>query len=196
MVFITFFGESKLDVSWRPGALSMLPLVILALFSIIGGFVELPDTLGGIPYFSSFLRPVFPATTAMPGAEGGNELTFQVIASLVSLAGILTAYLIFLRRPQLADQVVQNRACAALHRFWSSGWGFDRLYDALVVRPFLWAVRVNKADVVDFGYAWIAAFNRSAHSVLSSTQTGSIRWYTAGIAVGAVIFLGIVLIFH
>ncbi len=191
MVFVTFFGASKMDVSWRPGISTIIPLAILALLSIIGGFVELPRTLGDFPLFSEFLRPVFSETGPLVNTED-NELTLQIIASVMSLAGIFIAWLFFLRRPQNAEKLAQTPAGASLRRFWFSGWGFDLLYDTLFVRPFLWAVRKNKDDFIDSAYTGIAAFNRSVHHVLRFTQTGSIRWYAMGIAIGAVFFLGII----
>ncbi len=191
MVFVTFFGTAKTDVSWKPGILTMVPLVVLALLSIIGGFVELPKTLGNLPLFTDFMRPVFPESGSVNGTEG-NELSLQIIASIMSLAGIFVAWLFFLRRPQEAEKLAQTPAGASLQRFWFSGWGFDRLYDTLFVKPYLWAARTNKDDFIDSGYTEIAKFNRAVHHVLSFTQTGSIRWYAMGIAIGAVVFLGII----
>ena len=63
MVFLTFFGELKTPVSHKPGAKMLAPLIILAVLSIIGGFVELPETLGNQPLFSNFLRTVFSEKT-------------------------------------------------------------------------------------------------------------------------------------
>src|SRR5574341_402450 len=146
MVFITFFGTAKMEVSHRPGAGSIVPLVLLAVLSIIGGFVEVPETPGHLGLFSGFLQPAFP-DQSVQHANAGNELLFQVIASLVSLSGIALAYLLYLRRPQMAGKLSQTPAGAGLQQFWFSGWGFDRLYDALLVRPFEWIARINKDDV-------------------------------------------------
>jgi NADH-quinone oxidoreductase subunit L len=195
MVFVTFFGPAKLDVSWRPGFLTLIPLIILAFLSIFGGFVELPKTLGNLPLFSDFLQPVFFERGFVQNSES-NELMFQMIASLASLAGIFAAYLFYVRRPQYAEKLAESPAGGSLQRYWFSGWGFDRLYDSFLVRPFLWAARVNKNDFIDSGYTGIAKINRAVHSVLSLTQTGSIRWYAMGIAVGAAAFLGIVVFLH
>jgi NADH-quinone oxidoreductase subunit L len=105
--------------------------------------------------------------------------------------GIFVAFLFFLQKPHYARDLVQSPVAASLHRFWFSGWGFDRMYDTLFVRPFLWMTRVNKSDFIDSIYTGIAGINQAAHDLLSLTQTGSIRWYAMGIAIGAVVFLGI-----
>jgi NADH-quinone oxidoreductase subunit L len=191
MVFVTFFGATKMDVSHRPGARMTAPLTILAVLSIIGGFIELPETLGHMNLFSDFLSPVFP-DPAVHHADAGSELLFQVIASLVSLSGIAFAYFLYLRRPQMAEKLAQAPVGAGLQRFWFSGWGFDGLYDTFFVRPFEWIARINKDDVIDSGYTGIARLNLIVHGVLSKTQTGSIRWYAMGIAFGAVVFLGMI----
>ena len=187
MVFVTFFGREKIAVGWRPGIRSALPLVVLALFSIIGGFVELP----ALPLFSHFLQPVFGSG---PQAQPqGNELLSQLTASLVSLAGIYIAYRCYLAKPQSAETLVRTRTGASLSRFWYEGWGFDRLYDKLIVRPFLWAARTNKDDCIDSWYSCIAKGNRAVHYVLSFSETGNIRWYVMGIVVGAAAIIGIIL---
>ena len=74
MVFITFFGEEKIGISMTPGARMIVPLVVLALLSIVGGFVELPDTLGNLPLFSNFLSSVFPDTFGACCSKQGTAL--------------------------------------------------------------------------------------------------------------------------
>jgi NADH-quinone oxidoreductase subunit L len=192
MVFVTFFGIPKIEITHRPGARMIGPLIVLAVLSIIGGFMELPESLGHLNLFSDFLGPVF-SGQAVQHADPGNERLLQVIASVVSLAGIVIAYLFYLRRPRMAEKLASSPVGAGLHRFWFSGWGFDRLYDTLFVRPFEWIARINRDDVIDSGYTGIAHLNRAVHAVLSRTQTGSIRWYAMGIAFGAAVFLGIIL---
>ncbi|HXY54253.1 MAG TPA: NADH-quinone oxidoreductase subunit L [Nitrospirota bacterium] len=193
MVFITFLGEEKMAVSHKPGTRMAVPLLILGLLSIIGGFVEPPETLGNLRPFSSFMQSVFPEEgVALPARESA-EMILQVIASLVSIGGIFIAYLLFLRKPLYAKTLSKTPGCSILQRFWFSGWGFDWLYDTIFVRPFIWLTRTTKDDFFDFGYTGIASLTRMAHGLLIKTQTGNIRWYAIGIAVGAVVFLGIVI---
>jgi NADH-quinone oxidoreductase subunit L len=195
MVFITFFGEAKMEISSRPGVLMAIPLIMLAILSIVGGFVELPKTLGNLPLFSNFMQNVFPGES-VKHTGAASELLLQIIASTTSIAGVFIAYVLFISRPQYAEALSKNPAGSELGRFWLSGWGFDRLYDILFVRPFIWLVQINRDDFIDLIYTGIAAINRILHAVLSATQTGNIRWYAMGIAAGAVVFLGIAVFFH
>jgi NADH-quinone oxidoreductase subunit L len=191
MVFVTFFGAPRQDVSHMPGYKMMVPLVVLAVLSLVGGFVELPETLGNLPLFSAFLQPVFGEQTAVQ-AGVGTELLFQVIASIVSLTGVFIAYLLYLRTPRYAENLSRVRAIESIGKFWFQGWDFDALYDRLFVRPFLWITEINKSDVIDSGYTGLAYLNRAVHGVLSKSQTGNIRWYAMALAAGAVVFLGII----
>ncbi len=192
MVFVIFFGKEKLGLSMTPGRRMAIPLIVLAFLSIVGGFVELPDTLGNLPLFSNFLSGVFPLTSEH--AAENRELLLQVVASLVSVSGIALAYGIYIRKPAFAEKFAAFAPVEALRRFWFAGWGFDALYDLLFVKPFVWVARINKDDIIDHGYDGIVTVNASLHRVLSRTQTGNIRWYAMGIAVGVVVFLGIVIV--
>ena len=194
MVFVTFFGESKREIGYRPGARMTLPLIILALFSIAGGFVELPDTLGNLPLFSGFLLPVFPET-ASNLFNAKTELIFQVIASIASLSGILVAYVFYIRRPHYVEKLASIRSVDSFKKFCLAGWDFDALYDRMIIRPFLWLAEINKRDIIDYGYTSVADLNRAGYRLLSKTQTGNIRWYAMGIALGAVVFFAIVILF-
>jgi NADH-quinone oxidoreductase subunit L len=187
MVFLTFFGPPKAPVTRRPGYLEQMPLVVLAFLSIVGGFVPL----------TGFLETVLPASAyAHPGSmtagKEGAEAGLQVIAGLVSLAGILAAYLLYLRSPQYVEAFVRTPLGAALHRFWFSGWGFDWLYDRLFVRPYVWLARADKDDVIDRIYQGIAWVSQALYRALSRTETGQLRWYAMGIGVGAILIIAIV----
>ena len=170
-----------------------VPLVVLAVLSLIGGFVELPAGLGNLPLFSEFLRTALPSS---PVAEGdlNTEIILQCIAGLVSLSGILLAFFIFLRRRDYSDSLSSVRIASLLQRLWYKGWGFDWIYDRLVVRPFVWAARVNKDDVVDLVSLGVLWTSREINLTLSRSQTGKVRWYAMGIVIGAIVTLAMVVL--
>lgn len=190
MVFLIFYGEEKAKVSENPSVYLKVPLVILAAFSLFSGFVQMPQTLGGISLFTDFMRTALPAP-AFP-APMGTELSLTVIASLVSLAGIWAAYLLFLRHRAFTEAVALSGPGKLLSRFWSSGWGFDWIYDRAIVRPFLWIACINRDDFIDLIYGGTAWYSEQAHRFLSFTQSGNVRWYAAVIAFGAVLLIALV----
>ncbi len=219
LVFLVFFGEVRTHVHHRPGPRMLLPLGILAVLSIVGGFVEVPGTLGGKPVFTTFLAPAFGggahgAAHEAPGAHAGDaahgaataqthdaahaahgtELLLQGVAAAVALLGIFVAARTFLRPRTPAMENGMPGLPAGLQRFWFSGWGFDALYDALFVRPVIGFARINKSDAFDFIYRFLAWVARASHLGMKETQTGLLRWYAAGIAAGAVVILALVVL--
>jgi NADH-quinone oxidoreductase subunit L len=191
MVFLTFFGPPKAQVSRKPGLSMQIPLVVLAVLSVVGGFVQLPGPWGDVPLFSGFLQSALSVASAVSG-EGSPELALQFIAAAVSLLGIYLAYLLFLRHPQSTENLVRTPWGAALHRYWFAGWGFDWLYDRCIVQPYVWIACADANDVIDGIYDGIAWLTQIGYHDLSRTQTGQVRRYAMGIAIGAVIIIAIV----
>lgn len=194
MVFLTFFGQAKNHLDHRPGLLVKLPLVVLAVLSIIGGFVELPVTLGGLHLFSDLMGGTFglPAETTEPAI--GTELLLQIASAIAALAGVYIAYLFYRQRPALAGQLANSSLGRPLHRLWFIGWGFDWLYDRLFVQPYYWLAQVNKGDLIDLLPSGIARLSQALYYGLSRTQTGNVRLYAMAIALGAVITIGLVIL--
>jgi NADH-quinone oxidoreductase subunit L len=193
MVFVTFFGISKTDASYRPGLRITLPLIILAFLSLAGGFVELPDTLGSLHLFSDHLKTVF-SDKGVEQINPGKEGLFQIVASIVSLAGIFVAVFFYLLHPGYLQKISETAIVGSVKRFWIAGWDFDALYEHLFIRPFLRLAGVLKNDFIDSMYNGIGSLTRSLNEILSKTQNGNIRWYAMGMAIGAVVFLGIVIV--
>ena len=186
MLFITFFGTEKTHVGQAPGKHITIPLIILATLSLLGGFIELPHTLGHFTLLSDFLKPVLPSVSLRPDTEN-MEWAMQAVAAVVALSGVYVAYVFYLKKPELSDRV--KNSFKGLHQFWFSGWGFDVLYDAILVRPFVFLANVNKNDVVDKLYAAIVMTAGGFNRLFSFTQSGILRWYIMGVVVGGIIIL-------
>lgn len=194
MVFLTFFGEPKLkSLSHRPGLLIAIPLTILATLSVITGFLELPHSMGHVQWFSAFLNTALPAAQTRLG-EGHQENMLQILAAIGCLGGLMLAYLLFLKGRGVVDALTENPLGAAIHRFLLGGFGFDWLYQKAFVQPYWWIATANRNDYIDWLYRGIAITVKALHLGLSLTQTGKVRQYAAGIAIGAVAAIGIVIL--
>ncbi|MGD0283454.1 MAG: NADH-quinone oxidoreductase subunit L [Dissulfurispiraceae bacterium] len=183
MVFLTFFGEAKTRVSRKPGIMMAAPVIILAVLSVAGGFFEAP--------FMNLISTALPQVSNVSRGIVG-ELSFKVLAGAVSIAGIVLAWFLFLEAPGYVRILSQGVFGVFLHRLWLSGWGFDRIYNTVIVRPFVWAAKVNKDDFIDLIYLGVVWTSRGLNRSLAFTQTGKVRWYAAGIAIGAALVLGCV----
>jgi NADH-quinone oxidoreductase subunit L len=184
VVFIAFLGEPKTDIGARPGFCMRLPLIVLAALSVIAGFVETPPMLGNLHLLSTFLHTVLPETRLMEDAAR-LELMIELLAVAASIAGVYGAYLLFQR---FSGRFVLP---GALRTLWYRGWGFDSVYDWLIVRPFMKLARINRNDFLDGIYAGLAWFCRVLYRGLSSTQDGRVRRYAGGVTAGAVIVMAL-----
>jgi NADH-quinone oxidoreductase subunit L len=190
LIFVAFFGEPRSRVEKQPGAAMTVPLIALSVLSVVGGFLELPRFLGDVPLFTDYLHLALPAVHTL-GSGPGLEGKLGLLAAAASLGGIYLAYLLFHRSPRWISELGRMVPGKALHRFWFTDWGFDWLYDRVLVRPYVNWAKVNADDFVDAVYDGIAWANRLAYQIFSWTQTGHVRWYAMGIAGGSVMLIAL-----
>ncbi len=189
MVFITFFGDKRSDIGQKPGSLIKIPLIVLAVLSIIAGFLELPHSFGDFTPFSNLLHLTLPPSFV--SESGVSETLLQIAAGIITLLGIYFAYRAYLKKPSPKFEDVKQ---TQLQKFFFSGWGFDYLYDFLFVRPVVYLSKINKNDFIDLIYKAIAWFNGLMNHIFMTTQNGKLRWYAMGLVLGVVITLTMVVI--
>ena len=190
VVFIVFFGPVRTQPDYRPGLPLKVPLVALAVLSLAAGFVQLPRALGGVSVLSDFLAPVLGGRPVVSGS-GGTDLSLSIAAAAAVLGGLSLSYVLFRRRGNARRGVAGPGADSALRRFLFGGMGFDRLYDRLLVRPFVRAARVNSSDFIDVVFRGVAGLSLAAHGLLSLGQTGRLRWYARAVVAGAIVVLAV-----
>ena len=192
LIFLVFYGEAKTPVTKRPGLAIKVPVITLAVLSLVGGFVNTPPGMGDIHLFTGFLHRALPPVVETHSGMM-TEMISEAFVTLAFAIGLYLAYFFFIKRREYAAALTAPAIGKALHRFWFAGWGFDWLYDTVFVRPVVWVARVNKRDFVDFFYTAIALVTKVFHYGLKVTQTGRVRWYATSIVLGSIIFGAIVL---
>jgi NADH-quinone oxidoreductase subunit L len=219
LVFLTFHGERRDEHAAHqhhsgshlhdaPPAMAMA-LVVLAIGSVLAGYVGVPHALGGENRLATWLEPSFqpPRTAAAvevfeaePEAavegeaeEAGLELQLMAVSSAVALIGIGLAAFIWLRRRDIADTMSRN--FAGLYRLLLNKYYVDEVYDAAVVKPIqvasqdaLW--RGLDVRVVDGAVNGTGALVAAGSNLLRRLQTGSVRAYAGSMFVGVVLILG------
>lgn len=191
MVFVAFWGEEKTKPAHHAGMAMTIPLVVLAVLSVLGGFIELPHTMGHVQLFTDFLQPVLPVVQLNESLVH-DEWIVQVAAAALTFGGVYIAYLFYVLQPELVKPV--KTYFSGLHTYWLAGWGFDWLYNALIVWPVVTLASVNKNDAADkLADALVAATNMF-HRGLAWTQNGIMRWYMMGIVIGTIMVVTISLL--
>ncbi len=175
--FLAFFGKYRGHHHPHESPLVMtFPLMVLALFSLGGGFLSVPH----------WLAPLFPV------AEH-EAMQPMIISSAFGIAGILLATLIYVIQPSLSDSF--KSAAGPIYTLLVNKYYVDELYSATIVRPLnllsktvLWRgvdeALIDRGLVNGFGSAI-----QSLGSVLRRWQSGSIRNYATWILAGSLLLI-------
>src|SRR5438552_7347780 len=188
----------------------LVPLVILAVLSIVGGWIGIPGSMGGGNRFDKFLAPVFHTSTpslntqhATPGevappekqTEGpepqtsrATELLFTGISVFAALLGFVMAAIFYYLRPELPDEIAH--ALGGFYHAVLNKYYVDELYSILFVKPVVDGSRrilwhgVDQS-VIDATLDDSADGARHISDTLRHMQSGNIRSYAGWVAAGA-----------
>ena len=181
LIFIAFHGEAKTEAHAGHGISHWLPLgVLIVLSTFVGAWITPP------------LAGVLPESAGHAGGEAKHAL--EITSGAIAIAGILLAAMLFLGKRRLVSAIANSGIGRVLSAWWFAAWGFDWIYDKLFVKPYLLISHILRKDPVDRSIGLIPRMARGGHVAMSKTETGQLRWYTASIAVGAVLVLGAVVV--
>ena len=133
LFFLTFFGsfrgsekqESHLHES--PKTMT-IPLVILAVLSIAGGWIQMPAMFGGHPYFSQFLNPVVETTE-----HEGMHLAPVEWSLFIGTILVLIIIYFFTKKNYAVHQI--DSEYKGFKKVLADKWYVDELYDTVIVKP-------------------------------------------------------------
>ena len=192
LVFVTFWGSSRVDPHHaadvhEPSQTMTTPLLILALFSILTGYLGIP----------SFLEPVFSSGRDTAAHHGSEGLMIMAAATAMGLIGIAAAYYVYVLNPDLPERLA--RQWGGLYRGSLNKWYVDEAYDRLFVAPTciaaseLWKrVDVNLIDGAVNGIARGVAWGGW---LLRLIQSGQTQHYALAMAAGVVVIVTMLLMF-
>lgn len=205
LIFLTFHGQERLEpkikahVHESPPVMTV-PLIILAFFSVVAGYVGLPVVFGArANLFERFLAPVLRPAHQIEVHEGhlaaSTEWLLILISVVVALSGIYVAYVFYLKRPQMPHDLV--RRFPSVYKLLYNKYYVDEIYNAAFVNP---TIRGSEAVYHRFDLGVIdSAINATGEAtglagrLLSLIQSGLVKDYALVFLVGVVILLGYLL---
>jgi NADH-quinone oxidoreductase subunit L len=203
LVFMTFYGKERITDHARhhlhesPFVIT-LPLMILAVLSIAGGYIGVPAILGGANHIHHFLEPVFGQSVESYGIATGHyshalEYGLMGVSIGIAVVGIALAYIMYLKKPELPGKFVSS--FQGLHRAVFNKWYMDEIYDALFVNPtkrlgtFLWkGFDVVVVDGIVNGFGKVV---NACSKGLRFTQSGFVHNYALSMVIGVLVIVGI-----
>ena len=215
-LFMTFFGESRVDehvahhIHESPKIMTV-PLMVLAVLSIVGGYIGVPHVLGGANHIHEFLAPVLgggaePAKAHAgisilsqawaSGGEGGGhgatlELLMMVVSVVIALIGIGIAYLFYVKNPALPKLVAER--WKGLYKLVFNKYYVDELYEILFINSLknlgmgLW--KGFDDFVIDGTINGIAYLIGLLSGAMRKMQTGLVQNYAFSMIIGGIVLV-------
>jgi NADH-quinone oxidoreductase subunit L len=197
LLILTFWGECRADhevqhhIHESPPSMTY-PLILLAVLSVVGGWIGLPGGLLWGNRFAHFLEPVFGGHATHPSLALELGLMFVSVAVAVAVAGMGIAYWMYVLNPAFPARLAEQARGA--YRLLLNKYFVDEIYDATVVRPTVgfssWLWRLFDVRVVDGLVNGTAAMVAASSRQWRRWQTGDVQQYAFSFLVGAVLILG------
>jgi NADH-quinone oxidoreductase subunit L len=220
MMVMTFHGGNRTGEKERShlhevGPIMWVPLAVLAVLSVVGGWINVPEPIAAMPVFGwlphsewlhHWLHPITERADYIFAANvgelrhqapfGGGEAFWAAVSFLVATAVIaVTSYILMKRRYVPAEQAVPPRGFG---KVLYNKWYVDEAYDATIVRPIVglsrgfW--RFIDAGLIDGAVNGVGHAARAFGWVGSRLQTGQLNTYAFAAVLGALLLLAIVVI--
>jgi NADH-quinone oxidoreductase subunit L len=200
LYWLTFAGDfrgtdnQKHHLHESPATIT-LPLVILALLSVLGGYLGMPEIFHAKHLFASYLNS---SVASVPHMHASHFFEWVVIGvSFIVLAAIIIGtFNYYIKRKTLPEEEANQSTLSKLvyHKFY-----VDELYTTFIVNPLkttsdLFLVLVDKLiiDLVVSAIAWIVSISGKTIRLI---QTGNTGFYLLAMVMGSVLFLFIRLLF-
>jgi NADH-quinone oxidoreductase subunit L len=193
LMMLTFFGSFRgTSEQWQhvhesPKSMT-IPLVVLAVLSIAGGWVQLPHIFGGHPYLNEFLFPLF---LNSPQADADNStLEYSLLAGTILILAII--YFMVKRKYSVSQYSPEYNG---YQKWLANKWYVDELYDFLVVRPLQWlnkkVLAFVEQDVIDWIVNGVGKAVQLSSRQVRLLQSGQVGSYVLLMVIGILVFFAI-----
>ncbi len=200
LIFLTFFGQERLTSHAKehlhesPSSMT-IPLVLLAFFSVVAGYVGLPVVVGkDVNFFGRFLEPV------IHGAHEahlslGMEWLLILISVGVAVTGIFVAWVFYIKNPKIPHNLVAR--FPKLYKLLYNKYYVDEIVNTALVNSTIKGSEIVydhfDLKVIDGIVNGSAKTTNFFGKILSYFQTGFIKDYALIFLLGAILLLGFLL---
>ncbi|MEK2689399.1 NADH-quinone oxidoreductase subunit L [Bdellovibrio sp. GT3] len=203
LMALTFWGKSRVPSDVHPHespALMTIPLIVLAVLSVIGGWIGIPhvigEHLGHLPnVWEHWLSPMI---TKIPNLGHFDVTTEWVLmGTSVSLAAIssIIAYQFYVKSPETPKKIAES--IKPVYNLVYNKYFVDEAYFGGIINPLInlskntwYYVDVNFIDKCTY---WAGDLVKGMGSLARSLQTGNMQQYAMYIGIGVVVVLSYVI---
>lgn len=204
LMCLTFWGQSRVAKSVHPHEspwLMTLPLIILGILSVVGGWIGIPhviaEVLPGHPenIFAEWLAPVIKPIPGLGHAEASLEWGLMGASVFLAIISASVAYHFYVRSPETPKRLAEG--LGPIYKLVSKKYLIDELYFGTIINPLVnlskqawYRIDVNLIDKTTYV---VADFVRGGGSLVRSLQTGNLQQYAMYFGLGIVIVLAVIL---
>ena len=194
LLILTFYGRPRYSehdvhhVHESPKSM-LIPLVVLAIGSMVAGLIGVPPVLGGNNRIEQFLTPAAHETESESLGTNVTEALLMAASTGAALAGLLLAYAFYVAKPALPERLAAKGH--AMYSIMLNKYYVDELYDAVLVWPvvrtsreFLW--KFIDVVIIDGLVNGTGNLIRGSARGLRHMQSGYVRTYAGWILLGGV----------
>lgn len=197
MLYVTFYGTfrgteaQQKHLHESPKSMT-IPLIVLAVFSIIGGWVGIPEALHGTHYLANFLAPVFETSAQlMPHTHLSHQTEYILmgISIVLMVSAIAFAYFRYVKGARVPAQDSVKKSLVADLSY--NKYYIDELYETTITKPLNWFsgifYRVFDVGLIDGLVNGVGKSTNWAAAQLRLLQTGLVGSYVFAMLVGVIL---------
>lgn len=207
LYLLTFEGKSRVPdtikrhIHESPYSMT-IPLMVLAVLSILGGYIGIPDFMGkvvGLSDTNLFEHYLEPAILLDSAKEAGHHLFSHWALAAISVGGaalgIIIAFYLYYFKPSAPAKLAKD--IEPVYKGSLNKWYVDELYDYIFVQPFSFLCNAAASfdqKVIDGAVNGVASVIKDTALTLQTAQTGAIRSYATLMAIGAAIIVALIVL--
>ena len=197
LLYLVFFGENRLAGAHphESPKVMTVPLMVLAVLSVIGGFLNIPALFGGNLSFSNYLQSAV-ASKATEEMSHSTEIGL-IVLSVVLLAGIIYwAFQTFVKKAEIpsGDEV----ELPTLPRVITNKFYIDEIYRAVFEKPFGYLsdflFKKVESTVLAPAVEEVGTLTAQLGALTRKLQRGNMSFYLFAMVAGILLFVVFILL--
>jgi NADH-quinone oxidoreductase subunit L len=194
LLFVAFYGKPRMDKKTErqiheSSPVMLVPMGILAVLAVLGGYIGLPGFLGAGNAIDEFLHPIFADSIHAPPAENVTmDIVLLGISVLAVAIGFVAAYWIYIRNWGLGARM--TKSAQWLYDIVYNKYYVDEAYTEVIVKPLRLLADFLTDEVeergIDRAVNGLAQLFGLAGEGLRRLQTGLVRNYALAMFIGIV----------
>jgi NADH-quinone oxidoreductase subunit L len=199
LLFLTFFGTTRASYSVvhhiheSPKSMT-IPLMALAVLSVVGGWIGIPEVLSGGNRVGEFLSPVFAASqTLLHENHLSHSTEWMLMGTVIALTLAVIGFAYFTYVKKNTVPIEEGKELSTLHGLIYNKYYIDELYQSLIVKPLFWLSTIFERFIEKMGIDGLV--NGMGSTVIGGSkmarllQTGNIGFYIFAMVISIVMIL-------